>query len=117
MLINSYVKQVPMKQNPPQPPFWFIREGLNQKPVSKAEFDKAILEGKSIRYRGYADKKTEKIAERLEASRMEFLAKADLPPKFRAAITNPTNVVEVEVIRVDDPEFWLKEFQRPKYHC
>jgi hypothetical protein len=105
-----------MKQNPALPPFWFIREGSNLKPVSKTEFDKAILEGKSIRYRGYADKKTERIAEKLETSRMEFLAKADLPPKFRTAITNPSNVVEVEIIWADDPDFWLKEFQRPKYH-
>jgi hypothetical protein len=106
-----------MKQNPPQPPFWFIREGSNLKPVSKDEFDKAILEGKSIRYRGYANKKTEKIAEKQEAIRMEFLAKADLPPKFRAAITDPTNVVEVEIIRADEPDFWQSEFKRAKYHC
>jgi len=47
---------------------------------------------------------------------MAFLANPDLPPKFRAAITNPRNVVEVQVILVDDPEFWVRESKRPKYN-
>ncbi|MCW4024966.1 MAG: hypothetical protein NWF01_08030 [Candidatus Bathyarchaeota archaeon] len=105
-----------MIKNPPRPPFWFIREGDKLKPCSKAEFDQAILEGKSIRYRGYANKREEHIAEKLEASRMEFLAKPDLPEKFKTAITNPANVIEVQIMQVDDPEFWLKEFKHPKYH-
>jgi hypothetical protein len=105
-----------MKQNPPAPPFWFIRDGSKLTSCSKADFDKAILEGKSIRYRGYGDKKTEKIAEKLEASRMEFLAKPELPQLFRTAITNPANVVEVEIIQADDPDFWVKEYKRTKYH-
>jgi hypothetical protein len=117
MLINRYAKQIFMKQNPPQPPFWLIKTGANFIAATKAEFDQAISEGKSVRYRGYPDKKTEKIAEKLESARMEFLGKADLPETFRAAITNPVNVVEVEIIRVDDPDFWQKEYQRPKYHC
>ncbi len=96
-------------------PFWFIRDGEKLIQCSKDDFDKAIIEGKSVKYRGYADKKCERIAEQLEASRMEFLSKPDLSPKFRAAITNPRNVVEVEVILVDDPEFWKRESKRPKY--
>ena len=105
-----------MIRNPPKPPFWFIRED-KLKPVSKSEFDKAICEGKSVRYRGYANKRVERIAEKLEVSRMEFLAQPDLPEKFRVALTNPVNVVEVEIIQVYDQEFWQKEFKRPKYHC
>jgi hypothetical protein len=96
-------------------PFWFIRDGEKLIQCSKNEFDKAIIAGKSIKYRGYANKKCEHIADKLEASRMEFLNKLDLSPKFRATITNPRNVVEVQVIMVDDPEFWLKESKRAKY--
>jgi hypothetical protein len=51
----------------------------------------------------------------LEASRIAFLSTPDLSPKFRAAITNPRNVVEVQVILVDDPQFWFKESKRSKY--
>ena len=97
-------------------PFWFIREGEKFIQCSKDDFDKAIVEGKSVKYRGYADKKCEQIAEKLEASRMELLSKPDLSPKFSAAITNPRNVVEVEVILVDDPDFWVREAKRPKYN-
>ncbi|MGD6851862.1 MAG: hypothetical protein ACQCN6_07380 [Candidatus Bathyarchaeia archaeon] len=96
-------------------PFWFIREGTRLIQCSKQEFDQAIMDGKSIWYRGYADKNAEKIANTLEKSRMEFLSKSDLPPKFRAALTNPTNVVEVEIIDVYDPEFWVKESKLEKY--
>ena len=96
-------------------PFWFIRDGEKLIQCSKDDFDKAIVAGKSIKYRGYPNKKCERIAEELEASRMEFLKKADLPLKFRAAITNPRNVVEVQVIMVDDPLFWQKESKRLKY--
>ena len=46
---------------------------------------------------------------------MAFLADPSLPPKFRAVITDPRNVCEVQVIRVDDPDFWVKESKRPKY--
>ena len=96
-------------------PFWFIRDGEKLIRCSKCDFDKAIVEGKSIKYHGYANKKCERIAEELEASRMEFLSKPDLPPKFRAVITNPQNVVEIQVIAVDDPQFWLREAKQPKY--
>ncbi len=96
-------------------PFWFIRDGEKLIQCSKDDFDKAIVEGKSVKYRGYANKKCERIADELEDSRMAFIGKPDLPPKFRSAITNPKNVVEVQVILVDDPQFWLKESKRPKY--
>jgi hypothetical protein len=97
-------------------PYWFIREGEKLVLCNKAAFDKAIIEGKSVKYRGHANKKCERIAELLEASRMAFLADPNCSPKFRAAITNPANVCEVQVIQVDDPEFWVKESKRPKYH-
>ena len=96
-------------------PFWFIRDGEKLIQCSKCDFDRAIVEGKSIKYRGYANKKCERIADELEESRMAFLSKPDLPPKFRSAITNPRNVVEVQVILVDDPQFWVRESKRPKY--
>ena len=94
---------------------WFIRDGAKLVQCSKEDFDKAIVEGKSVKYRGYANKKSERIAEELEESRMAFLRNPDLPPKFRAAITNPRNVVEVQIISVDDPQFWQRESKRPKY--
>jgi hypothetical protein len=97
-------------------PFWFVRDGNKLIQCSKDDFDKAIVEGKSVKYRGYADRKSERIADELETSRMEFLSKPDLSPKFRAAITKPSNVVEVQVILVDDPQFWIRESKRPKYH-
>ena len=96
-------------------PYWFIREGDKLIQCSKDDFDKAIIQGKSVKYHGYANKKCERIAEQLEESRMAFLAKPDLPTKFRTVITNPRNVVEIEVIRVDDPQFWEREFKNPKY--
>ena len=46
---------------------------------------------------------------------MAFLANPDLSPKFRAAITKPSNVCEVQIIQADDPMFWIKEAKRPKY--
>ena len=96
-------------------PFWFIRDGEKLIQCTKDDFDKAVLEGKSVKYRGYQNKKCERIAEQLEEARMAFLSKPDLPPKFREVITNPRNVVEVQVILVDDPDFWQREFERPKY--
>lgn len=100
---------------PKTSPFWFIRDGEKLIQCSKENFDKAIIEGKSVKYRGYANKKAEKMADQLEESRMVFLAKTDLSPKFRAVITNPRNVVEVQVILVADPDFWQRESKRPKY--
>jgi hypothetical protein len=94
---------------------WFIRDGAKLVQCSKEDFDKAIIEGKSVKYRGYANKKSERIADQLEESRMGFLNNSDLPPKFRAAITTPKHVVEVEIILADDPQFWLRESKRPKY--
>jgi hypothetical protein len=94
---------------------WFIRDGTKLIQCTKDAFDKAIVEGKSVKYHGYANKKDEYIAEKLEESRMAFLAKPDLQPKFRTALTTPRNVVEVQIISVDDPNFWLKESKRPKY--
>ena len=96
-------------------PFWFIREGNKLIQRSKDAFDKAIAEGKSVKHNGYPNRKTEKTAEALEASRMLLLSKPDLPPKFRAVLTNPANVVQIQVIDVDDPEFWIKESKNPKY--
>ena len=96
-------------------PYWFIRDGAKLIQCTKEAFDKAITEGKSVKYHGYANKKSERIAEKLEESRKAFLDDTDLSPKFRAAITNPMNVVEVQVIEVDDPHFWIKESKRPKY--
>ena len=95
--------------------FWFIRDAEKLIQCSKEDFDRAITEGKSVKYRGYANKKAEYIAERLEASRMALLAKPELPTKLRRALTTPKNVVEVQVITVDDEHFWEKEAKRPKY--
>jgi hypothetical protein len=100
---------------PKTSPFWFIREGEKLIQCSKDDFDKAIVEGKSVKYRGYANKKQERTADQLEEARMVFVRKPDLSPKFRAAITNPRNVVEVQVILVADPDFWQRESKRPKY--
>jgi hypothetical protein len=100
---------------PKTSPFWFIRDGEKLIQCRKDSFDKAIIEGKSVKYRGYANKKAERIADELEESRMALLAKSDLCPKFRAALTNPRNVVEVQIILVNDPDFWEKESKRPKY--
>jgi hypothetical protein len=94
---------------------WFTRDGEKLIQTTKEGFDKAIVEGKSVKYRGYANKKAENIAEQLEKSRMTFLTNSDLSPKFRTAITNPSNVCEVQIIRADDPLFWTKEAKRPKY--
>jgi hypothetical protein len=99
----------------PTGPFWFIREGDISKQCTKAQFDQAIKEGKSIRYNGYPDKQIEKIAESLEASRMLLLSQPDLPTRFRDVLTNPANVIQIEVIDADDPEFWMKESKNPKY--
>jgi hypothetical protein len=95
--------------------YWFIRDGLKLRQCSKEDFDKAIADGKSVRYGGYANRKSERIADNLEASRMEFLGRPDLPPDFRAALTNPENVIGVQVIEVMDPDFWVRESKLPKY--
>jgi hypothetical protein len=95
--------------------FWFIRDGEKLIQCTKDAFDKAVLEGKSVKYGGYANKKAERIGEELESSRMALLADPALPTKLRIALTNPANVVEVEVIQIDDPAFWVKESKRPKY--
>jgi len=99
----------------PTGPFWFIRDGSKFIQCTKEAFDQAIKEGKSVRYNGYPNKRVEKIAEALEASRMLLLSKSDLPPRLRAVLTNPANVVQIQVIDVDDPEFWIKESKNPKY--
>jgi hypothetical protein len=96
-------------------PYWFIRDGDKLLQCSKEDFDKAITEGKSVKYGCYADKKSERIADNLEASRMEFVRNPDLSPKFRAAITNPKNVTDVQVVTIMDPQFWVREAKRPKY--
>jgi hypothetical protein len=104
-----------MPKTSPTSPHWFIRDGTKLLQCSKEDFDKAIVEGKSVKYRSYANKKSERIADDLEESRMAFLRNPNLSPKFRAAITNPRNVVEIQVIMVDDSQFWLRESKRPKY--
>jgi hypothetical protein len=99
----------------PLSPHWFIRDGAKLIQCTKEDFDKAIIEGKSVKYRSYANKKSEHIADLLEESRMAFLSKPELPTKFRAVLTNPANVVGVQIIDVDDPLFWVKESKRHKY--
>lgn len=103
--------------NMPSPtgPFWFIRDGNKLIQCTKEAFDKAIIEGKSIKYKGYANKRAEKIADQLEASRIALLSKQDLPTKFRAVLINPIIVVQVQIIEVDDPDFWIRESRNPKY--
>jgi len=104
-----------MPKTSPTAPFWFIRDGEKLRQCSKFDFDQAIIDGKSVRYRGYANKKCERVAEHLEESRMALLAKPDLPRKFLAVITNPEKVVDVQIIAVNDPEFWIKESKKLKY--
>ena len=104
-----------MNKSSPITHCWFIRDGEKLIQGSKEAFDKAIIEGKSVKYHGYANKKSERIAEQLETSRMALLADPALPTKLRAVLTNPRNVVEVQIITVDDPQFWVKESKRPKY--
>jgi hypothetical protein len=99
----------------PTGPFWFIIDGTKLIQCTKDDFDKAIVEGKSVKYKGYANKRIEKIADQLEASRISFLANPNLPVNFRAVLTKPSNVVQVQIIDVDDPEFWIKESKNPKY--
>jgi hypothetical protein len=94
---------------------WFIKEGDKLIQCSKADFDQAIKEGKSVKYRTYANKKAEHIADLLEASRMAFLNNPLTPTKFRAVLTNPANVVQIQIIDADDPEFWIQESKNPKY--
>ena len=104
-----------MKKPAPIAYCWFVRNGEKLIQTTKQGFDEAIIEGKSVKYRGYANKRAENIAEELEKSRMTFLADPNLSIRFRAAITNPANVCEVQIIQVDDPLFWIKESKRPKY--
>jgi hypothetical protein len=99
----------------PTGPFWFIREGDKLIQCSKPEFDKAITEGKSIHYNGYPNRQTEKIAEALEASRILLLSNPKLPTRLRKIMTDPANVVQIEIIDADDPQFWIKESKNPKY--
>jgi hypothetical protein len=106
-----------MSKSSPTSPNWFIRDDAKLIQCSKEAFDKAIIEGKSIKYRSYANKKSERIAEELEISRMAFLSDPALSPKFRAVLTNPANIVEIQIIAVDDPQFWIKESKKPKYQC
>ena len=95
--------------------YWFIRDGLKLLQCSKEDFDRAITEGRSVKYRGYANKKSERIADALESSRMEFLRNPDLSPVFRSALTNPENVIDVQIITLMKPDFWAKESKMPKF--
>ena len=103
------------KRTAPITAFWFIREDNKLIRCSKGEFDQAIKDGKSIKYNGYPDKKTEYIAEKLESNRLAMLAQPELPTKFRAVLTNPKHVINVEIIEANDPLFWEKESRLPKY--
>jgi len=103
------------KRTAPITAFWFIRDGKKLIQCSKIEFDKAIKEGKSVKYKGYPDKKTEQIAEQLETTRMTMLEQPELPTKFRAVLTTPKHVINVEIIEANDPLFWAKEARFPKY--
>ena len=96
-------------------PYWFIREGDKLIQCSKADFDSAIREGKSIKYRTYANKRMEDIAEVLEASRMALLDNPQTSTKLRQVLTDPIKVVQVQIIDVDNPEFWNQESRLPKY--
>jgi hypothetical protein len=96
-------------------PYWFIRDGEKLIQCSKADFDHAIRDGKSVKYRTYANKRAERIADILEESRINFLNDPQIPTKFRQALTDPVRVVQVQIIDVDDPEFWNKEARNPKY--
>ena len=99
----------------PTGPFWFVRDGNKLKQCSKEVFDEAIRQGKSVKYKGYPCRRVEKIADALEVSRMKLLAKPDLPSKFRSVLTNPVQVIAVQVIDVYDSEFWIRESRNPKY--
>jgi hypothetical protein len=96
-------------------PYWFIREGDKFIQCSKTDFDKAIREGKSVKYRTYANKRAERTAEALEAARMEFLSDPTTPTKLRETLMDPEKVVQVQIIDVNDPEYWKKESKNPKY--
>ncbi|MCL2173601.1 MAG: hypothetical protein LBH62_03350 [Nitrososphaerota archaeon] len=96
-------------------PYWFIREGEKLIQCSKADFDQAVREGKSVKYRTYANKRAERTADLLEESRMRLLNNPQIPTKFRQTLTDPVKVVQVQVIDVADPEFWNKEARNPKY--
>jgi hypothetical protein len=96
-------------------PYWFIREGEKLIQCSKADFDRAIREGKSVKYRTYASKRIEHIAEVLEASRMALLDDPQTSVKFRQILTDPIKVIQVQIIDVDNPEFWKQEAKLPKY--
>ena len=96
-------------------PYWFIRDGEKLIQCSKTDFDQAIRDGKSIKYRTYANKRIERIAETLETSRMTLLNNPQTPTKFRQTLTNPVKVIQVQIIDVDDPDFWNKELRHPKY--
>ncbi len=104
-----------MKRSAPITVFWFIREGAKLIECTKTEFDKAITEGKSIKYNGYPNRKVERVAEQLEASRMTLLGREELSAKFRAKLLNPQIVVQVQVIDVCDPFFWEQESKLFKY--
>ena len=95
--------------------FWFIRDGEKLLQCSKEDFDKAITEGKSVKYGYYADKKNERVADELEASRMKLLSNPDVPLKFRALLTNPKIVIDVQVVNLMDTSFWVRELKNPKY--
>jgi hypothetical protein len=96
-------------------PYWFIREEEKLIQCSKADFDKAIRDGKSVKYRTYASKRVERVAEVLEASRIELLNDPLTSTKFRQVLTDPIKVVQVQIVDVDDPDFWIKESKLPKY--
>jgi hypothetical protein len=103
-----------MKRTTPITAFWFICENSKLIQCKKNEFDRAIKQGKSVKYKGYPNKKTERIAEQLEASRMAFLTQPNLSANFRSALTNPRLVIAVQVIAADDPLFWEQESKHPK---
>ena len=95
--------------------YWFIRDGQKLIQCSKEDFDKAISDGKSVKYGCYACRKSERLAEELEVSRMEFLRKPDLSPKFRAALTDPILVIDAQIVSLMDPQFWVRESKLSKY--
>jgi len=106
---------ITMSKSSPATPYWFIRDGAKLIQCTKGAFDKAVMDGKSVKYRTYASKRCERIAEQLEESRMALLSDPVTPSKFRVVLTNPAIVVQVQIIDVDDPQFWITESKKPKY--
>ena len=96
-------------------PHWFIRDGDKLIQCSKEDFDKAIIEGKSVKYRSYANKKSGRIADDLEASRMELLKNPNISPKIPRSHNKPEACHRSPDHNGHGPQFWVTESKLPKY--